>query len=56
MTVRGKLTLTFGALAALVLGVAGFSVNALSASEARFASFVTGINARAGSRQGTHRC
>ena len=47
MTVRGKLTLTFGALAALVLGVAGFSVNALSASEARFASFVTGINQRA---------
>lgn len=47
MTVRGKLTLTFGGLAALVLLVAGFSVKALSESETRFVNFVGGINQRA---------
>ena len=47
MTVRGKLTLTFGGLAALVLVVAGFSVKALSESEERFVNFVSGINLRA---------
>ena len=47
MTVRGKLTLAFGGLAALVLVVAGFSVKALGDSEARFANFVNGINVRA---------
>ena len=47
MTVRGKLTWAFGALAALVLAVAGFSVKALGESDLRFANFVDGINARA---------
>ena len=47
MTVRGKLTLAFGGLTALVLVVAGFSVKALGDSEARFANFVNGINVRA---------
>ena len=47
MTVRGKLTLAFGGLAALVLVVAAFSVNALSESEGRFVHFVKGINLRA---------
>ena len=47
MTVRGKLTLAFGGLAALVLVVAASSVNALSDSEARFVHFVKGINLRA---------
>ena len=47
LTVRGKLTLAFGGLAALVLAVAGFSVKALSDSDARFVNFVSGINVRA---------
>ena len=47
MTVRGKLTLAFGGLAALVLVVAASSVNALSESEGRFVHFVKGINLRA---------
>ena len=47
MTVRGKLTWAFGALAALVLAVAGFSVKALGEADMRFANFVDGINARA---------
>ena len=47
MTVRGKLTLAFGGLTALVLVVAGFSVKALGDSEARFVQFVNGINVRA---------
>jgi methyl-accepting chemotaxis protein len=47
MTVRTKLTITFGLLSALVLAVAMFALHALSDADARFSSFVNGINARA---------
>ena len=47
MTIRGKLTLAFGAIAMLVLVVSGYSFRALGQSEGRFVNFVTGINQRA---------
>ncbi len=47
LTVRGKLALAFGGLAALVLLVAGLSVKDLGEANERFTSYVHGINARA---------
>ena len=47
MTVRGKLTLAFGGLSAIVLLVAGLSVKSLGDANERFVDFVHGINARA---------
>ncbi len=47
MTVRGKLTLAFGGLAALVLLVAGLSLKSLADSNEQFVDYVHGINARA---------
>jgi len=47
MTVRAKLTLTFGVLAALVVLVAGLSLKSLSDANYRFTNYVRGINARA---------
>jgi methyl-accepting chemotaxis protein len=47
MTVRGKLTLAFGGLAALVLLVAGLSLKSVANADDRFVSYVDGINARA---------
>ena len=47
MTVRTKLTIVFGVLSALVLAVSMFALHALSDANARFSSFVSGINARA---------
>jgi methyl-accepting chemotaxis protein-1 (serine sensor receptor) len=46
-TVRGKLVLAFGALAAMVLLVASVSLTSLSDANRRFVHFVEGINARA---------
>ena len=47
MTVRTKLTWAFGVLSALVLAVSMFALHALGDANARFSSFVSGINARA---------
>lgn len=47
-TVRTKLTLAFGVLAALVLVVSALAVHSLSAANERFAGYVNGISARAG--------
>jgi methyl-accepting chemotaxis protein-1 (serine sensor receptor) len=47
LTVRTKLTLAFGFLAALVLLVSALAVQALSESNARFSKYVNGVNARA---------
>ena len=47
MSVRLKLSLTFGGLAALVLLVAGLSLLALNAANQRFMDYVDGLNARA---------
>ncbi|MGU7775721.1 methyl-accepting chemotaxis protein [Burkholderia sp. MR1-5-21] len=46
MTVRAKLTMTFGMLTALVLAVALFALQALADGNARFVTYVTGIGAR----------
>ncbi len=46
MTVRGKLTLAFGALAAILLLVSGLALQSLGDANERFASFVQGVNAR----------
>jgi methyl-accepting chemotaxis protein len=46
-TVRTRLTASFGALALMVLIVAGVSLKSLSDADARFVGFVDGINARA---------
>ncbi len=46
MTVRGKLTLAFGGLAAVIVVVSGIAVKSLGDANARFANFVQGINAR----------
>ena len=46
VTVRAKLILAFATLAAMIALVAGLAVNSLSNSNARFANFVQGINAR----------
>ncbi len=47
MTVRRKLMLAFGSLAALVVLVAGWSLVSLGKSNDRFVNYVHGINARA---------
>jgi methyl-accepting chemotaxis protein-1 (serine sensor receptor) len=47
MTVRAKLAVSFGALTVMVLLVSGFALISLNAANARFESFVRGINARA---------
>ncbi|MFY9514383.1 MAG: methyl-accepting chemotaxis protein, partial [Rubrivivax sp.] len=47
LTVKSKLTLAFGGLAALVLSVAGMALSALGDANQRFAAYVDGINARA---------
>ena len=47
MTVRAKLTTTFGVLAVMVLLVSGFALNALGTIDERFNSYVNGINVRA---------
>ncbi|CAJ0787953.1 hypothetical protein LMG19083_01653 [Ralstonia psammae] len=47
LTVRTKLTLAFGFLAALVLLVSALAVQALSESNERFSKYVNGVNARA---------
>ncbi|SAL07009.1 methyl-accepting chemotaxis protein [Caballeronia arationis] len=47
MTVRTKLSIGFGLLTGAVLLVSGLSIEALSASNERFSSYVDGINARA---------
>ncbi|MDO9005946.1 MAG: methyl-accepting chemotaxis protein [Aquabacterium sp.] len=47
MTVRAKLILAFGGLAALVLLVAALALHALGDSNDRFTNYVNGINARA---------
>ena len=46
LTVRGKLTLAFGGLAALLLLVAGVSVKSLGDANEQFVSYVQGVNAR----------
>ncbi len=46
-SVRGKLTLAFGSLAVMVLIVAGIALKLLGDGNARFASYVKGIDARA---------
>jgi methyl-accepting chemotaxis protein len=46
-TVRGKLTAAFGALALLVLLVAGLSVKSLSDANERFVGYVDGVSAQA---------
>ena len=46
MTVRAKLTLAFMAQAVLITLVAGLAITMLSDGNARFASFVHGVNAR----------
>ncbi len=47
MTVRARLALAFGVLAALVLVVAALSLKSLSDANDRFTNYVRGINARA---------
>ena len=47
MTVRAKLAFSFGALTVMVLLVSGFALSSLNSANARFESFVRGINARA---------
>jgi len=46
LTVRAKLTLAFGALAALIVAVSALSVVSLSSGNLRFSDYVHGINAR----------
>jgi methyl-accepting chemotaxis protein len=46
LTVRTKLLLAFGGLAAMVLAVSALSLHSLGASNERFTSYVQGINAR----------
>ncbi|WP_017773535.1 methyl-accepting chemotaxis protein [Paraburkholderia kururiensis] len=47
MTVRAKLTVTFGLLASLVLLVSGIALRALGDANERFSDYVSGISARA---------
>src|SRR4051812_47161078 len=47
LTVRAKLGLAFGGLAALVLLISGLSLNALSSANHRFEGYLEGIGARA---------
>ncbi|MFM0175452.1 methyl-accepting chemotaxis protein [Paraburkholderia sediminicola] len=47
LSVKAKLTGAFGVLAALVLLVSGLSLKALSDSNERFSSYISGINTRA---------
>ncbi|WP_281004327.1 methyl-accepting chemotaxis protein [Paraburkholderia sp. D15] len=46
-TVRGKLTLAFGGLTLLVLLVSAFALGSIKSANARFGSFVGGVNVRA---------
>jgi len=46
LSVRGKLTMAFGALSALIVLVSGLAIWNLNAASERFASFVEGVNAR----------
>ncbi|HEY4084051.1 MAG TPA: methyl-accepting chemotaxis protein [Burkholderiaceae bacterium] len=46
LTVRGKLTFAFGGLSALVVLVAGLSVESLGEANERFVTYVQGIDAR----------
>lgn len=50
MTVSTKLTLAFGALVGLVLLVSVLALHALGDANDRFASYVSGISARARKR------
>ncbi|CAN7650168.1 methyl-accepting chemotaxis protein [Trinickia sp. LjRoot230] len=47
MTVRAKLTVAFGSLAAIVLFISCFALLALSDANSRFSGYVNGLNARA---------
>ncbi|WP_118183931.1 methyl-accepting chemotaxis protein [Paraburkholderia phosphatilytica] len=47
MTVRNRLSIAFGSLAALVVLVSVLALNALSSENARFDTYVNGISARA---------
>jgi methyl-accepting chemotaxis protein-1 (serine sensor receptor) len=47
LTVRARLTMAFGVLAAIVLIVAGLSLNSLANANGRFVAYVHGISARA---------
>ena len=47
LTVRAKLTLTFGGLVLMVLLIVGWAVKTLGDANARFENYVNGINARA---------
>ena len=42
LTVRGKLTLAFGGLAAVIVLVSGLAVKSLADANVRFADFVNG--------------
>ena len=46
LSVRGKLTLAFGALSTLIALVSGLAIWNLNAASERFANFVEGVNAR----------
>lgn len=47
VTVRAKLTLTFGMLTLLVCGASGFAINALGNAQEQFGAYVHGIDVRA---------
>jgi methyl-accepting chemotaxis protein len=47
LSIRGKLTVAFGALCVMVLAMAVMSVKSLGAASDRFEQFVSGVNARA---------
>src|SRR5579859_2612695 len=47
LSVKARLTGTFGVLAATVLIVSGISLKSLNDANDRFANFVSGVNARA---------
>lgn len=46
MTVRTKLTVTFGALSLLVCLASGIAINSLGNAQEQFRSYVLGIDAR----------
>ena len=47
LSIKTKLTIGFGLIAAMVMVVAGFSLKALNDSNARFQAYLDGVNARA---------
>lgn len=47
LTVKAKLSLAFGFLTVIVIGISLFSLNALSDANDQFSNYVSGINARA---------